>query len=61
MYCAGVMEGAWGTLGLKGSVYSFCPKTPIGDIDKVEAFRKWAVQHPEMWGKQETLGVCVGR
>ena len=59
MYCAGVIEGAWGTLSLTGNSESLCPKTPMSAIGKVEAFRKWAVQHPEMWGKEQMVGVVL--
>ena len=58
-YCAGVTRATWDTLGFSGNFASFCPKTPTSDTDKVDAFRKWAVRHPEMWGKQETFGVVL--
>ena len=56
-YCAGVTRATWDTLEFGGNFASFCPKTSTSDIDKVNAFRKWAVRHPEMWGKQETFGM----
>ena len=52
-------EGDLGHPKVRGNFDSFCPKTPTGDTDKVNAFRKWAVRHPEMWGKQEIFGVVL--